>query len=130
MTRKQIGAVLVLAAFAAQVAALYIATQPGRPITPRFAGEDKVLHFAGFALLALLLVIAALVMGRGYWYFAGMFSGFLLGAVTEILQIWVRGRTASILDWLMNFLGWLLVMGGYEFVRKWRAGGLIHREVT
>ena len=130
MTRKHISLALIIAAFAAQVVALYIATLPGRSITPRFPGEDKVLHLAGFATLGVSLVAAALVAGRGYWYFAGMFSGFMLGAETEILQIWVRGRTASVLDWVMNFLGWLVVVGGYEFIRKWRAGGVVHREVT
>lgn len=128
--KPRIGLVLTLAAYAAQIAALYVAVQPGQPYQPRFVGEDKLLHFVAFAALAGLLVAGALLAGRGWWYFAGGFSGVTTGAGSEILQLWVRGRTASIGDWLMNFMGFILVISVYEFVRSWRAGGLIEREVA
>ena len=130
MTHKKTGLVILLTAYAAQVVALYISVQPGEPYEPHFPGEDKLLHAGGFALLGLLLTAGALLMGRGWWYFAGVFSGFVLGAITEILQIWVRGRTATVWDWAANFVGLLAVIGLYEFIHLWRRGGMIHREVT
>jgi VanZ family protein len=130
MSRTHIGLLAVLTAYAAQIVALYIAVQPGQPYELHFPGEDKLIHAGGFALMGLLLMAGAMLAGRGWWYFTGVFSGFLLGALTEILQIWVRGRKATVWDWVANFVGLLVVIGLYEFLHLWRRGGIIHREVT
>lgn len=130
MTRRQTGFLILIVAYAAQVAVLYAAVQPGRGYEIHFPGEDKLIHAGGFALLGLLLVGGAMLAGRGWMYCTGVVSGVMLGVVTEILQIWVRGRTASVWDWSANFVGLLLVIGIYEFVHLWRRGGIIHTEVT
>lgn len=76
------------------------------------AGSDKVLHFGLFAQLAVLMCV-----GWRHWspMLRVVFPLLALGAITEAIQSFTPGRSASLGDWVADALGVLLV------VWVWRA---------
>ena len=75
---------------------------------------DKLLHFAEFALFAVLLVVAASPAGETSWrtYLFATFVGVAYGALDEAYQFHVPGRSAEFADVLADAAG---VVGGVCF---------------
>jgi hypothetical protein len=62
---------------------------------------DKLAHFLYYGAIAGL---AAHGLGRR-WFWAGLLVVPALGALDEWRQIYIRGRDASVFDWLADLLG-------------------------
>lgn len=72
---------------------------PGPDTLPEWLPVDKIGHFGMFAVLAALLYLSGLrpvlaVMATGVY-----------GALDEVHQLFVPGRTAQAADWLADILG-------------------------
>ncbi|OPX23192.1 MAG: hypothetical protein B1H02_05225 [Candidatus Latescibacteria bacterium 4484_107] len=77
---------------------------------------DKAAHFGVFAVFGILLVrafrgrfVPAFVVGVGW------------GALDEIHQLFVVGRTSSVYDFIADAVGVITVVGGVILFRKIRA---------
>ncbi|HHN47017.1 MAG TPA: hypothetical protein ENN09_06200 [Planctomycetes bacterium] len=126
---KRLSAALLVSAVILQALVLYASVLPLTRHTPAFIGEDKVLHFAAFAVIGLLLALGSAAGGRGYLYAGALLSGFFVSVLSEVLQKWVPMRRASFYDALANVLGLLAVIAVYEGIRLWRRGGILYAEV-
>ena len=72
-----------------------------------FPGADKVAHFGFYGIMGFLFVLWRREIGTGavaavVW--AAIFVA-VLGAVDEIHQQWIPGRSMDILDWVADFAG-------------------------
>jgi len=90
--------------------ALFVGTH--WPQLPHFgvSASDKILHFAAYAGLAVLMT-AALCWGRPAKLSRPVVIFLVLcvyGAFDEITQMPIRGRTADRYDWYMDVLGALV----------------------
>ncbi len=64
---------------------------------------DKVLHFSAFCSLALSAALALAPGRRSAWVvIAGLLA---YGAFIEVVQAFIPGREASVLDWLADACG-------------------------
>lgn len=64
---------------------------------------DKIAHFGAYAVFGLLLAVALLESAAKSWFALGIGSAF--GALDELHQRTVPGRTADILDWVADSAG-------------------------
>ena len=72
-----------------------------------FPGADKVAHFGFYGIMGFLFVLWRREIGTGavaavVW--AAIFVA-VLGAVDEVHQQWIPGRSMDILDWAADFAG-------------------------
>ena len=91
-------------------------TEPGRLLSPVAPGVQNLLHIPAYGLLALLWILTLGAYGvaerRGMYVSLVVAAGY--GAVTELYQIWVPGRVASVWDVLFNLTGILLFIWLYH----------------
>ena len=87
--------------------AIFWATHVPGSLVPQAAGFDKWAHFFAYAGLAVVLALAASVIWRpglatyvGVWLVAASY-----GALDELTQLLVPGRSADVRDWLADIGG-------------------------
>ena len=97
---------------------LTLTTLPGADL-PDIGVVDKVNHFVAYFGLAVLLSLTLLLQTKYELFYrkAFLFTFLIIiiyGALDEIHQIFIPGRSADILDWLSDaggaFIGLLLVL--------------------
>jgi VanZ family protein len=93
-------AVLAWAAFVVVLSVLPGRAMPGIAIP----GLDKIAHFVFYSALALLAERAARKPHFTSWAVVTVSCG-LLGAMLELVQRFLPGRSMSVADMLVNFLG-------------------------
>ena len=99
---------LYLAMLAVWVAfTLTLTSIPNPQFGPTFSGADKVAHFGLYGVMGFLFVLWRREIGTGaaaavVW--AAIFAA-LLGAVDEVHQQWIPGRSMDFLDWVADFAG-------------------------
>ncbi len=101
--------------------AIVFVSSLSRPPTPRWEVPqlDKFAHLAEYAILGALLARA--LLGAGRWrptqaLAAAIVAGALFGASDELHQLFVPGRFAEVLDFLVDALGVALGAAGYRAV--------------
>ena len=110
MTRDR----LYLAMLAGWVAlTLTLTSIPNPEFGPTFPGADKIAHFGFYGVAGFLFVLWRREAGTGaaaavVW--AALFAA-LLGAVDEVHQQWIPGRSMEFIDWVADFTGG--TMGGF-----------------
>ncbi len=72
--------------------------------------SDKVLHFAEFFILALLLMFALGYSDTRYPYAIAILAAIGFALLDEFHQLLVLGRTASIFDFLADSLGAMAIL--------------------
>lgn len=79
---------------------------PGSALPPMspFAGADKVVHFAMYGVLA-VLVGRAIAMGEGRNVWMALAVIALMAAGDEWHQQWIPGRSADVHDWMADVAG-------------------------
>jgi VanZ family protein len=95
-------------------------TLPGDQLSlPAFAFSDKLLHAGEFAILTLLVLRAIDRSGRGgrALWLAGLVT---YGALDELHQLWIPGRSAEFTDWVADTLGVLVGAGLVLLILKTR----------
>src|SRR5512143_73089 len=95
----------MLAAWAALT--LTLTSIPNPVFAPSFPGADKVAHFGFYGVMGFLFVLWGRETGRGVAMAvvsAAIFAA-LLGAVDEVHQQWIPGRSMEFLDWVADFAG-------------------------
>ena len=99
----------------------FVSSLPQVPAPPiRFLSWDKAAHFGEFAIFGFLLVrafrgrfVPALVVGMGW------------GALDEIHQLFVVGRSSSVYDVMADAAGVIAAVGGFLLLRRARAKALV-----
>jgi len=86
---------------------LTLTSIPNPEFGPSFPGADKVAHFGFYGVAGFLFVLWRRESGKSaaaavVW--AAIFVA-LLGAVDEIHQQWIPGRSMDLLDWAADFAG-------------------------
>lgn len=80
---------------------------PSRLVASPLLVSDKVLHFLGYTglsfLIATLLPLLGVVERRVYW--RAFLVAIVYGAIDELAQIPIPGRTAELGDWYANVAG-------------------------
>lgn len=89
----------------------------------QFYGQDKVMHFVVFGLLAFSL---CLWVRRRRWRTQPWRYGIIIvcvvaafGALDEFHQSFVPGRQVSFYDWLADLLGGVVVTSSYVLLKLW-----------
>ena len=99
---------LYLVALVAWVAfTLTLTSIPNPEFGPTFPGADKVAHFGFYGVGGFLFVLWRRENGEGpaaAVIRASVFAA-LLGAVDEVHQHWIPGRSMELLDWAADFAG-------------------------
>ncbi len=93
-----------------------LSSRPSLP-SPGVQHFDKAAHFGAYAVLGAFLAFAAARTGWPLRLAAAL--GILYGASDEIHQMFVPGRSASVLDWLADAAG---VLAAVYLYARWRAG--------
>jgi VanZ family protein len=86
---------------------LTLTSIPNPEFGPSFRGADKVAHFGFYGVAGFLFVLWRREVGAGAsaaMVWAAIFAA-LLGAVDEVHQQWIPGRTMDLLDWVADFAG-------------------------
>lgn len=73
--------------------------------TPPLKNQDKILHFLEFLILAALLYKTFSIYNIKYPKLTAVIIGILFAAVSEIIQIYIPGRSFSSLDFLADIMG-------------------------
>jgi len=86
---------------------LTLTSIPNPEFGPSFPGADKIAHFGFYGVAGFLFVLWRREIGAGaaaavIW--ASIFAA-LLGAVDEVHQQWIPGRSMDLLDWAADFAG-------------------------
>ncbi|MCW8824103.1 MAG: VanZ family protein [Ignavibacteriaceae bacterium] len=84
-------------------------TLPGKDL-PELGISDKIEHFSAFFILAVLLNLALIYQRKSYFLFknasiATIIITLLYGAIDEIHQLFISGRSADIRDWFADSSG-------------------------
>ena len=99
---------LYLAMLAGWVALTLILTSiPNPEFGPTFTGADMIAHFAFYGVAGFLFALWRRESGQGAAaavLSAAIFAAFL-GAVDEVHQRWIPGRSMELLDWVADFAG-------------------------
>jgi hypothetical protein len=117
ITIQQWGYGLALGAYCGLI--FYLSSQPVTLPGPSFPAKDKLLHFCGYALMALLAfktLAPSLRSPRVAAIYAFLFTS-LYGLSDEWHQSFVAGRHASIGDWLADSAGAAFTL---IFLAGWR----------
>jgi VanZ family protein len=64
---------------------------------------DKLLHFGAFSALAVSLALGLVPSRRSLWLATASLLAY--GALIEVVQAFIPGREASVLDWLADAAG-------------------------
>ncbi|MHB1025825.1 MAG: VanZ family protein [Desulfobacteria bacterium] len=86
---------------------LTLTSIPNPEFGPSFPGADKLAHLGFYGVMGFLFVLWRREIGKGAAaavVLAAIFTA-LLGAVDEVHQQWIPGRTMDILDWAADFAG-------------------------
>ena len=93
-----------------------------------FRFQDKIIHLVEFGVLGLLVVRAAYLGGsrsrRAYWWCIGL--AILYGALDELHQYYIPGRTVELADVAADGLGVFLLAWAYLASRGER---LFHKSI-
>jgi VanZ family protein len=108
--------IVLRAAFATALAALAVVLLLPGPDLPNLGLWDKLEHAIAFAVPALLGFLA-FPSSRHAWPLA--FGLIMFGAVCEVLQTFVPGRSASLVDLLADAVG-VGVAGGLAWLARAR----------
>jgi VanZ family protein len=86
---------------------LTLTSIPNPEFAPSFPGADKIAHFGFYGVAGFLFVLWRRETGTGtaaavIW--ASIFVA-LLGAVDEVHQQWIPGRSMDLLDWATDVAG-------------------------
>ena len=86
---------------------LTLTSIPDPEFGPSFPGADKIAHFGFYGVAGFLFVLWRREIGTGaavavVW--AAIFA-VILGAVDEVHQQWIPGRSMELLDWAVDFAG-------------------------
>lgn len=100
--------------------AIFTATHLPARALPHSGGNDKLQHAAAFAGLAILLCLAASMLGRSgsRVFLVILLLGAIYGAFDEVTQHFIPGRTADFWDWLADFAGLLLGIGLFQIAQQ------------
>lgn len=106
--------------------ALFGATHYPRIVLPSVEHGDKLAHFAAYAGLAFLFATSLAARRWSWWSIAlvtmAVAAGY--GAIDEVSQKFVPGRTADPYDWLADVtgaaIGLLLFVPAYPVMRRLR----------
>jgi VanZ family protein len=84
-------------------------TLPGQDL-PDLGFSDKIQHFGAFFVLAILLNLALIYQKKSYFLFKNASISTIIitlsyGAIDEIHQLFISGRSADIRDWLADSSG-------------------------
>jgi VanZ family protein len=84
-------------------------TLPGKDL-PDLGISDKIEHFGAFFILAVLLNLALIYQRKSYFLFKNSSIATIVitlsyGAIDEIHQLFISGRSADIRDWLADSTG-------------------------
>ena len=104
MTRDRLY-LLMLAGWVALT--LTLTSIPHPKFGPSFPGADKLVHFCFYGVAGFLFVLWRRETGTGAAaavILAALFAA-LLGAVDEVHQQWIPGRSMDLLDWAADFAG-------------------------
>ena len=87
-------------------------TLPGSQL-PDFHLNDKIEHFSAFFILSVLLNLALIFQRKSYFLFkyaalVTIIISLSYGAIDELHQIFIPGRSADIRDWLADSTGVIL----------------------
>lgn len=89
---------------------------------PGFKGMDLIEHFVEYGILAFLFYRMAVIESvrylKSYPFLSAVIFCSLYGVSDELHQWWVPTRYTSALDWLMDTLGAVMVLG----VIRWFLG--------
>ncbi len=100
-------------------AALFVATHVPMSIIDMGHNRDKVAHFSAYAgltfLLAWVLCYRRRLTLRDWIALLGVAA--IYGAVDELFQSWVPGRSADLWDWLADVGGAVFGIAVYESVQ-------------
>lgn len=102
------------------MAAIFVASAQPTVRLPDVDNSDKMLHFAAYAGLGVLLAYggAPAAMGRRPLIAIGT----LYGASDEVHQSFVPGRTPDLLDWVADTLGAIAgVLAAHRYFSRRRA---------
>jgi len=80
---------------------------PNPEFGPTFTGADMIAHFAFYGVAGFLFALWRRESGQGAAaaaLSAAIFAA-LLGAVDEVHQRWIPGRSMELLDWVADFAG-------------------------
>lgn len=92
-----------------------LSSRPSLP-APDVPHLDKAAHFAAYAVMGLLLAFAT---DRSRWpLWIAVALGAAYGAADEVHQMFVPGRSPSVLDWVADAAGTLAAVLLYA---RWRA---------
>ena len=86
---------------------LTLTSIPNPEFGPTFPGADKIAHFGFYGVAGFLFVLWRREAGTGaaaavIW--AALFAA-LLGAVDEVHQQWIPGRSMEFIDWVADVTG-------------------------
>jgi len=86
---------------------------------PRVEVSDKLVHLLAFAILQLLAFRAVRFewprQGLKWHLVVSMISASTIGAALEIYQLFIKYRSAEVLDWVADTVG-ALIAGGIVFL--------------
>lgn len=117
------------AAWAALILALTSVPHPSSPL-PSFVGLDKLVHAGMYGVLGLLAAVSAArdvrLRGRPALHVALAVAAAVaaLGALDELHQALIPGRSAELLDWTADLVGGTLgALAGLPRLRRRPAAG-------
>ena len=90
--------------------ALFIGTSIPVDQLPSISISDKIIHLVAYFLLAILLNLTLIYQRKSRLLFrkapiAIIFIASIYGALDEIHQLYVPGRSAEVLDWTADAIG-------------------------
>ena len=89
-------------------------------LCPAWLGVDKIFHFGGFFFLALFIYPS---LARWQFLRMGFFCLLAFAMATELMQLNLPHRTASVGDWLANVAGiisaWMIICPLCTLKRNW-----------
>jgi VanZ family protein len=108
------------------IGVFYLAMTPKEDVPEDISKAAKWLHFAEFFILAILLYIAFLPFDINIKFLCQVSLIFSIAILTEVVQLWVPGRTCSYVDVMIDLAGaftlyaLFLIMGEGLVMTEWR----------
>jgi VanZ family protein len=114
--------VLFIAAIACWLAIILGTHLPSQQVPPTLSAQDKLLHFAAYAVLTFLVVSCWRLAPRPVVRFSMLLAFVILvlhAALDEATQRFVPGRAPEVGDWLADLLGVLTGLGLAQAALRW-----------